>query len=73
MRPIHLFLYEERENKEAGSTFLFYNTRATTVCLGVYDQNSEIYKLENGDSATNYELMFGVCRIIGVVLVEEGV
>jgi hypothetical protein len=71
MLPIHLFLPDEYENKEVGDTYLFYNTRTTVVCLGSYDPGSAEFRLNNGDSVSDYGLLFGVYRMMGVVLVED--
>lgn len=72
MLPIHLFSSAEYgDGDEVGNTYLFYNTRTTDVCLGVYDQDSDDYRLENGDHTSSYELIFGVYRIIGVVLSDD--
>lgn len=73
MLPVHLFSIQEydRKHEDIEYTYLFYNTRTTDLCLGVYDQDSNKYTLENGDSTTSYGLMFGVYRLIGVVLVDD--
>jgi|GEM_PF-572775 len=74
MLPIHLFSHDEYGgDDEAGNTYLFYNTRTTDLCLGVYDQDSSEYILENEDHTTSYGLMFGIYRMMGVVLVDEEV
>lgn len=74
MLPIRFFAYAEYEDKEAGDTYLFYNTRTTNLCLGVYDPGLKEFRLENGDFTSDYGLMFGIYRLIGVVLVDaEGV
>jgi hypothetical protein len=72
MLPIHLFSVDEYGDKEGvDDTFLFYNTRTTDLCSGVYDPKSENYRLENGDSTTSYGLLFGIYRLIGVVLFDD--
>lgn len=68
MLPIHLFSSDEYGKEGVGGTYLFYNTRTTDVCLGVYDQDSDDYRLENGDHTSSYGLIFGIYRLIGVVL-----
>lgn len=72
MLPIHLFSCAEYGvGDKVGNTYLFYNTRTTDLCLGIYDQDSNKYTLENGEHTTSYGLMFGIYRMMGVVLVDD--